>query len=163
MLNQKAIKKARGALVVYLRTSLTEKMDQIQALLGQIEELESEEKPIVEQAEKFLSEGNKLWNMTALRELSSRTDAIKIFDQTLAKIAATKDAAGTIEVLQLSFADTDQYKRLIPITAQGDSEIPIENIVGQPRLLYDVLKEAELNPLFIRRGTLESCLLQISW
>ncbi len=163
MLNQKAIKKARGALVVYLRSALTEKVDQIQALLSQIEELESEEKPIVEQAEKFLSAGNKLWNVTALRELSSRTDAIKIFDQTLAKIAATKDAAGTIEVLQLSLRDTDQYTTSVPLLPDSDSQIPFENIKGQSRALYHVLKEAELNPRFIRKGMLDMCTLLVSW
>ena len=163
MLNQKAIKKARGALVIYLRTTLTEKMDEIQALINHIEELESEETPIVDQAETFLSDGNKLWNMGALSKLLLRKDAIHLFDKTMAKIAATKDAAGTMEVLQLSFGDTDQYVRLVPITAEGDSEIPIENIKGQPRLFYDVLKEAELNPRFIRSGTLEACGLHISW
>lgn len=163
MLNQKAIKKARGALVIYLRTALTDKMDAIQTLLNHIDELESEEKPVFEQAEAFLSKGNQLWNVAALRELSLRKDAIQLFDKTIAKIAETKDAAGTIEVLQLSFADTDQYVRLVPITAEGDSEIPIENVKGQPRLFYDVLKEAELNPRFIRRGTLEACGLHITW
>jgi hypothetical protein len=163
MLNQKAIKKARGALVIYLRTTLTEKMDEIQALLNHVEELESEETPIVDQAEKFLSDGNKLWNYTALKEIVLRKDAIHLFDKTIAKITATKDAAGTMEVLQLSFADTDQYVRLVPITPEGDSEIPVENIKGQPRLFYDVLKEAELNPRFIRLGTLEACGLHITW
>lgn len=163
MLNQKAIKKARGGLVLYLRTALTGKMDEIQTLLSHIEELESEETPIVDQAETFLADGNKLWNYTALKEIVLRKDAIHLFDKTIAKIAETKDAAGTMEVLQLSFADTDQYVRLVPITAEGDSEIPIENIKGQPRLFYDVLKEAELNPRFIRRGTLEACGLHITW
>lgn len=163
MLNQKAIKKARGALVIYLRTALTDKMDQIQVLLSHIEELESEEKPVFEQAEAFLSNGNKLWNVTALRELSLRKDAIQLFDKTMAKIAETKDASGTIEVLQLSFKDTDQYMYSVPLAPESDSEIPVENIKGQPRVLYDVLKEAELKPRFIRKGMLDACVLQISW
>lgn len=163
MLNQKVIKKARGALVIYLRTTLTEKMDEIQALLNHVEELESEEKPVSEQAEKFLCDGNKIWNMGALKELSARKDAIQLFDKTMTKIAATKDAAGSMEVLELSFRDTDQYASVAPLSPESDSVIPVENIKGQPRVLYDVLKEAELNPRFIRRGMVEVCFLQISW
>lgn len=163
MLNQKAIKKARGTLVLHLRSALSTKTNQIEALLKQLEELESEEAPIVEQAEIFLGDGNKLWNYGALKEIDLRKDAIKLFDQTLDKIAASKDDAGTMEVMQVSFADTDQYVRLVPITAESDSEIPINNLLGQARLLYDVLKEAELNPRIFRRGTREVCFMQISW
>jgi len=163
MLNQKAIKKARGALVLHLRSALSAKTNQIEALLNHLEELESEEAPIVEQAVTFLSDGNKLWNNGALKEIDLRKEAIQLFDQTLDKVAATKEDAGTIEVMQVSFADTDQYARLTPITAESDSEIPISNILGKARLLYDVLKEAELNPRFFRRGTREVCYLQVSW
>jgi hypothetical protein len=81
----------------------------------------------------------------------------------LAKIAATKDAAGTIEVLQLSLRDTDQYTTSVPLLPESDSEIPFENIKGQSRVLYDVLKEAELNPRFIRKGMLDMCSLLVSW
>lgn len=163
MLNQKAIKKARGSVVLNLRSALEAKTNQIQALLNHIEELESEETPIVEQAEKFIGDGTKLWNSIALSDIDTRKTVIKMFDDAIAKITATKDAAGTIEILQLSLRDTDQYTSAVPLLPDSDSVIPFENIKGKSRGLYDSLKEAELNPRFIRKGMLDMCSLLVSW
>jgi hypothetical protein len=103
------------------------------------------------------------FGIIALSDILTAQDVIKMFDETIAKITATKDAAGTIEVLQLSLRDTDQYTSAVPLLPDSDSEIPFENIKGQSRGLYDALKEAELNPRFIRKGMLDMCSLLISW
>ena len=163
MLNQKAIKKARGALVLHLRSALSAKTNQIEALLNHLEELESEEVPIVEQAEKFLGDGIKLWNANALSDITTHKNGIKMFDDAIAKVKATENATGNLEIMEIPFADKDFYFPNSPVVEGSD--IPIENITGVARQLYDALKEAELSPRIVdsKRNNGRNCYLQVSW
>lgn len=162
MLNQKAIKKARAGAVLQLRAALSRKMNKIQELMDRVEELESEEQPIIVQAEQFLSAGNLLWNHTALLDIAAGIQLLKEFDAAVGKVTATKEASGEIDVLQVSFRDTDQFKRT-GIVVEDGADVPIEVILGGPRQLYSVLTEAELNPRFIKVEKVDICVLKISW